>query len=206
MLLRTTKLLGACSIALSVMAAPAFAGGSPGDPFKGPQVFAAPADGRDARAQALRAGKSPAPRGKITRVAATETEDPGSPRSVFSAFGGASASSVVAEARRYIGTNPTNRRSLWCAAFMNLVLKRAGFRDSGSNLAKSFASYGKRVSGPKVGAIAVMSRGKSGGHVGVVSGLDPKGNPIVISGNHNDRVAESVYPRSRIIAYVMPEA
>ena len=43
-----------------------------------------------------------------------------------------------------------------------------------------------------------------GGHVGVVSGVDANGNPIIISGNHNRRVAESVYPKGRIITYVMP--
>ena len=55
----------------------------------------------------------------------------------------------------------------------------------------------------QVGAIAVMGR-RGGGHVGVVSGVDASGNPVVISGNHNNTVAESVYPRGRIIAYVMP--
>ena len=111
---------------------------------------------------------------------------------------------LVAEARRYIGGNPTGRSALWCAAFMNMVLERSGHRASGSNMARSFASYGTRISGPQVGAIAVMSRGKRGGHVGVVSGIDPSGNPIVISGNHGRRVAESVYSRGRIYAYVMP--
>jgi formylmethanofuran dehydrogenase subunit C len=42
------------------------------------------------------------------------------------------------------------------------------------------------------------------GHVGVVSGIDANGNPIIVSGNHNHTVAESVYPRSRIAAYVVP--
>ena len=111
---------------------------------------------------------------------------------------------LVSEARRYIGTNPTGRSSLWCGHFMNMVLERSGRRGSGSNMARSFASYGTRVSGPQVGAIAVMSRGKRGGHVGVVSGIDANGNLIVISGNHNRRVAESTYPRGRIYAYVMP--
>ena len=49
-----------------------------------------------------------------------------------------------------------------------------------------------------------MSRGRRGGHVGVVSGIDANGNPIVVSGNHGRRVAESVYPRGRVYAYVMP--
>lgn len=116
-------------------------------------------------------------------------------------FGG---SSLVAEARRYIGGNPTGRGRLWCARFMNMVLERSGHRGTGSDMARSFAGYGQRISGPQIGAIAVMSRGRRGGHVGVVSGIDPNGNPIVISGNHGRRVAESTYSRGRIYAYVMP--
>jgi uncharacterized protein (TIGR02594 family) len=119
-----------------------------------------------------------------------------------SAYGGFSTNSLVSEARRYIGSNPTWRSSLWCGAFMDLVLKRTGHR-GGGNLALGYRNYGRRVSGPVVGAIAVMGR-RGGGHVGVVSGVDANGNPIIVSGNHNHTVAESVYPRSRISAYVMP--
>ncbi len=119
-------------------------------------------------------------------------------------FGVFGASNVVDEARRYIGGNPTGRRSLWCARFMNMVLERSGHRGTGSDMASSFAGYGQRVSGPQVGAIAVMSRGRRGGHVGIVSGIDANGNPIVISGNYRNRVAEATIPRGRIYAYVMP--
>jgi uncharacterized protein (TIGR02594 family) len=119
-----------------------------------------------------------------------------------SAFGGITSNALVTEARKYIGTNPTGRGSLWCGAFMDLVLKRTGHA-GGGNLAKAYASYGTRVSGPQVGAIAVMGR-RGGGHVGVVSGVDPNGNPIIVSGNHNHTVAESVYPAGRISAYVLP--
>lgn len=117
-------------------------------------------------------------------------------------FGG--GSDIVATARQYIGGNPTGRGSLWCARFMNMVLQRSGHRGTGSDMASSFAHYGQRISGPQIGAIAVMSRGHRGGHVGVVSGIDPRGNPIVVSGNHGRRVAESVYSRGRIYAYVLP--
>ena len=113
-------------------------------------------------------------------------------------------SRIAAEARRWIGTNPTARPTLWCARFMNFVLERVGLPGTASDLAKSFASYGKPLEGPEVGAIAVMER-KGGGHVGVVSGFDKDGDPIIISGNHSRRVAESVYARSRIIAYVSPD-
>jgi uncharacterized protein (TIGR02594 family) len=116
---------------------------------------------------------------------------------------GFGSSDVVAEARRYIGGNPTGRGSLWCARFMNMVLERSGHHGTGSDMARSFASYGQRVSGPQVGAIAVMGR-RGGGHVGVVSGIAPNGDPIVVSGNNGNRVREAVLSRSRIYAYVLP--
>jgi uncharacterized protein (TIGR02594 family) len=116
---------------------------------------------------------------------------------------GFGSSNVVAEARRYIGGNPTGRGSLWCARFMNMVLQHSGYRGTGSDLARSFASYGQRVSGPQIGAIVVMGR-RGGGHVGVVSGIDAGGNPIVVSGNNGNRVREAPISRGRIYAYVMP--
>ena len=85
---------------------------------------------------------------------------------------------------------------------MDMVLRRTGHK-GGGNLALGYAHYGHRVSGPVVGAIAVMGR-RGGGHVGVVAGVDPNGNPIIVSGNHNHTVAQSVYPRGRILAYVEP--
>ena len=119
----------------------------------------------------------------------------------------AGSNELVAEARKYIGTNPTSRGSLWCGAFMDLVLKRTGHK-GGGNLASAYAHYGVRISGPQVGAIAVMSR-SGGGHVGVVSGIDANGNPIIISGNTRQgkgahTTLEHAYPRERIYAYVVP--
>jgi uncharacterized protein (TIGR02594 family) len=188
MLIHQRKLLAICSIAFSVATTSAFADttGSSENDLPEAVGVSRPAKAGSHSKRKLRA---------VTNTAAT---------AAYAAP--ASSSSVVAEARRYIGTNPTNRRSLWCGAFMNMVLERTGHHRGPSDLAKSFASYGQRVSGPQVGALAIMSRGHGGGHVGVVSGIDASGNPIVVSGNHNNRVAESVYPRGRILAYVMPGA
>jgi uncharacterized protein (TIGR02594 family) len=117
--------------------------------------------------------------------------------------GGFGSSDVVSEARRYLGGNPTGRGSLWCARFMNMVLQHTGHRGTGSDMASSFAGYGQRVSGPQVGAIAVMGR-RGGGHVGIITGIDARGNPIMISGNNGNRVREAPISRGRIYAYVMP--
>jgi len=112
------------------------------------------------------------------------------------------AAGLIMEARRYLGTNPTGRAHDWCGAFLDMVLKHTGHR-GGGNLARAYASYGTRIAGPAVGAIAVFAR-RGGGHVGIVTGIDSNGNPIVISGNHNHSVAEATYPARRAIAYVMP--
>jgi uncharacterized protein (TIGR02594 family) len=91
---------------------------------------------------------------------------------------------------------------------MDMVLRQTGYR-GGGNYSLAYARYGTRVYGPTVGAIAVMGR-RGGGHVGVVSGVDAAGNPIIISGNtwgkgsRRSRVLEAAYPRSRIFAYVLP--
>jgi uncharacterized protein (TIGR02594 family) len=201
-LTRTRALVAVCSVALSAFASPALAKPhhSHRAHFEGQGRVHASAHRHAGRRHVARGYAHAGRRYRVAQVNAEETSTPGQPLSGL--FGG--SSTVVSEARRYIGTNPTGRGSLWCGAFMDMVLKRTGHA-GGGNLASSYAHYGTRVSGPQVGAIAVMGR-RGGGHVGVVSGFDPAGNPIIISGNHNHRVAESVYPRGRIYAYVMPSA
>ena len=93
---------------------------------------------------------------------------------------------------------------LWCADFINFVLRRTGHPTTNSRAAKSFLDYGKRIDSPRVGAIVVLTRGKNGGHVGIVRGTDGAGNIIVISGNHGNKVWESPYPKSRVLGYVIP--
>jgi uncharacterized protein (TIGR02594 family) len=118
------------------------------------------------------------------------------------------AAGVLLEALRWRGRTarqiglPTQ---LWCADFMNFVLRRAGGKGTQSRAARSFLDYGKRLDGPRVGAIAVLYRkGANNGHVGIVRGTDGQGNPILVSGNHGLTVRESMYPKAKVMAYVMP--
>jgi uncharacterized protein (TIGR02594 family) len=145
----------------------------------------------------------------VATDASVATSASAGPNATVTPTGGAMASSftssnVVAEARRHLGGNPTGRGSLWCARFTNMVLQHTGYRGTGSDMASSFAKYGQRVSGPQVGAIAVMTRGRRGGHVGIITGIDASGNPIMISGNNGNRVREAPVSRGRIYAYVLP--
>jgi uncharacterized protein (TIGR02594 family) len=88
---------------------------------------------------------------------------------------------------------------------MNFVFRQAGGKGTQSRAARSFLDYGKKLDGPRVGAIAIFYRkGPNSGHVGVVRGTDGEGNPIVVSGNHGPTVKESIYPKWNVMAYVMP--
>lgn len=110
----------------------------------------------------------------------------------------------LAEAQRHVGTNPTGKRSLWCADFVNLTLKRTGRNGTGSRAAKSFLAHGKRVS-PQPGAIAVYHR-KRGGHVAIVEKVE--GNTVTLVSGNCGRKGVCRYTRSvgSAIAYVWPEA
>jgi uncharacterized protein (TIGR02594 family) len=118
------------------------------------------------------------------------------------AMAAVSTNELIAEARKYLGGNPTGWSRDWCGRFLDMILKKTGHK-GGGNLARGYIHYGTRLAGPQVGAIAVFSR-KGGGHVGIVTGIDANGNPIVISGNYNDRVAIATYPAGRVLAYVRP--
>ena len=112
------------------------------------------------------------------------------------------------EALKWVGA--TSRQvgvpypDLWCADFINFILRRTGHTTTNSRAAKSFLDYGKRIDSPRVGAIVVLKRGVNNGHVGIVRGTDGNGNPIVISGNHGNKVWESRYPKERVLGYVVP--
>lgn len=117
------------------------------------------------------------------------------------------ATALLLEALRWRGHTAKQigvPSQLWCADFMNFVLKRAGGKGTGSRAARSFLKYGKLLDGPRVGAIAILYRGPNNGHVGVVRGTDGQGNPILISGNHGPTVMQSTYPKERVLGYVMP--
>ena len=61
------------------------------------------------------------------------------------------AAMVLLEALRWRGSNarqlglPTK---LWCADFMNFVLRKAGGKGTHSRAARSFLQYGKKLDGP----------------------------------------------------------
>lgn len=107
-------------------------------------------------------------------------------------------------AMKDVGTNPTGWKRLWCAKSLNMWLERSGKRGCGGNTAVSCLNAGRKLSGPQVGAIAVMKH-----HVGIVKEVHGK-HVTLVSGNNSGRsgarkVGVSKYARGRVMAYVWPE-
>lgn len=77
-----------------------------------------------------------------------------------------------------------------------------------TGLARDQVRIGRRLTEPRVGAIAVISRrgGRLAGHTGIIWGFD-KHHVMLISGNSiGRRVAEESVSRSRLIAIVDPSS
>ena len=125
----------------------------------------------------------------------------------------------VAIARKYEGMSARrNRRTLrtvmkidpmripWCAAFANAILKNAGHEGTGSLMARSFLSYGKKTWRPSKGDIVVFKRGRSrsSGHVGFYMGETVVRGVryiLVLGGNQRKAVNVAMYPKRKVLGY-----
>ena len=91
----------------------------------------------------------------------------------------------------------------WCALTVNYVLIASGLPGNDSLWALDFAKYGKRLSGPAVGAIAAKRR-DGGGHVFLVVGRTNNGMIVGRGGNQSDMVCDAIFSPDDIRAYTWP--
>jgi uncharacterized protein (TIGR02594 family) len=94
----------------------------------------------------------------------------------------------------------------WCAAFVGACLERSGIASTKSLAARSYATFGTDTD-PRIGAIAVFSRGSDPvhGHVGFVVGITDT-SIMLLGGNQSNKVSVTTMPRDRLIACRWPEA
>jgi uncharacterized protein (TIGR02594 family) len=108
----------------------------------------------------------------------------------------------------YIGVDP--KRTEWCAAFANAVLKETGVPGSESVsdyplTARSFLQWGEEVKEPQPGDIIVFPRGKVAwqGHVGfyiksqTIDGIEYY---YILGGNQSNKVSIDLYRASRALS------
>ena len=98
----------------------------------------------------------------------------------------------------------------WCAAAACAMLERSGHASPKTLSARDFARWGKPLNGPRVGAVAVLTRGDPTswqGHVGFVTDWNET-HVRLVSGNVGDAVTEGWFPlageRSSLIGYRWP--
>lgn len=88
----------------------------------------------------------------------------------------------------------TSDEVAWCSAFVNWCLKTAGIAGTNSAAATSWLHWGE-VSGPRVGAIAVMRRNSGEHHVAFFLS-ETADYYELLGGNQGDQVRISKYYKS----------
>lgn len=101
----------------------------------------------------------------------------------------------------------TDDETPWCAAFVAAALERTGYRSTRSGMARSYANsqHMTRISGPRLGAICVLSssRGASSGHVGFVEAADST-HVWLLGGNQSNAVNIARFPLSQLVGWYQP--
>lgn len=99
----------------------------------------------------------------------------------------------------------TDDETPWCSSFVNWCIKEAGIAGTNSAAARSWTSWGNKLSQPKKGCIVVFSssRGPHSGHVGFFERLQ-NDHIVVLGGNQQNAVNYSSYPKARLLAYRWP--
>jgi uncharacterized protein (TIGR02594 family) len=103
---------------------------------------------------------------------------------------------------KYLGKNINPATTPWCAAFVNAVLDKTGYKGSNSLMARSFLKVGRAVppGGEELGDIVVLRRGRYAwqGHVGFLSYLT-KDKVCLLGGNQNDKVSLKLFPLKDVL-------
>jgi uncharacterized protein (TIGR02594 family) len=93
----------------------------------------------------------------------------------------------------------------WCGAFVARCCQ-----DAGIELPKQYASalawikWGELAGGPRLGAVAVLTR-QGGGHVGIVTGISESKELVrLLGGNQGDGVTEAWFSINRVTSWRQP--
>ena len=113
----------------------------------------------------------------------------------------------ILEYHRHTSLGAADDETPWCASFVNWCLAQCWIKGTNSARARSFETWGQ-MSGPDVGAVAVLWRGSPGaatGHVGFLLGHG-SGRVILLGGNQGNAVSVTTYPEDRVVCYRRPTA
>lgn len=94
----------------------------------------------------------------------------------------------------------------WCASFISWVMRQHGYMPpKEAYRAKSWKDFGRSVTKPTYGVIAVKKRGGGSGHVAFVVGKSQDGKSLyMLGGNQKDKVQISKYKKNVWNKFVIP--
>jgi uncharacterized protein (TIGR02594 family) len=118
---------------------------------------------------------------------------------------GAKANKRILEYSKGVGSFDSDEIP-WCSAFVNWVLKRAGYQITGRANARSWLEYGLTIGEPEYGDIVVFWRNQPDsvfGHVAFY--LCDAGNKLkVLGGNQGNSICAALYPKTRVLGFRRP--
>lgn len=97
----------------------------------------------------------------------------------------------------------------WCSGFANWCMEKSGIAGTNSAAARSWLGWGRELKAPRRGVVTVLSRGKTGGHVGFyigqgdtvfLAGGGTRG-VLLLGGNQGNQVGVSEYDPGRVLGY-----
>ena len=93
----------------------------------------------------------------------------------------------------------------WCSAFVNWCVIQAGFEGTNSAWARSWANWGQEADWDNLipGAIVVLSRGVSSGHVGFFLSATET-HVELLGGNQGNMVKSAWFDQDRILKIRVP--
>lgn len=91
----------------------------------------------------------------------------------------------------------------WCSGFVNWCVEKSGYAGTNSAAAKSWLDWGRPLTLPRRGVIAVLKRGSAGHHVGFFVRRDTD-RLWLLGGNQLNRVGISGYDPKRLLGYRVP--
>ena len=106
------------------------------------------------------------------------------------------------ELTQILGIDPVE--TSWCAAYVNHILEAKGFEGTGSLAAKSYLSWGEKVTEPQLGDIVVFDRDPEPwmGHVGFYVDTVIKDDVeyyLILGGNQDNQVSIHEYRADRVV-------
>jgi uncharacterized protein (TIGR02594 family) len=90
----------------------------------------------------------------------------------------------------------------WCSAYMNRVVRLAGYQGTRKGNARSWLTWGAALPTYRVGGIAILWRESPQswkGHVSILIGWTAA-SLLLLGGNQSDRITVGAFPRSQLLS------